>query len=441
MVDAVATCRRRRDARRRYPTRVALSSALLVICAACAATTQVTQPEPATTTPATTIAPIPPGSPDETEATGATATDEPDPTTTTTSSPTTTTIAPPVTVPGVYSHTAVGDMSPAVADAKAYVYVPSNDDGSVTVIDQETMTVVKHYKVGRLVQHVVASWDLTKLYATASGSNHLVEIDPTTGDRGASIPVAAPYNLYFTPDGSTAIVMAERLKRMDFYDRLTWKLKFSVRTPCDGINHADWSADEQWFLATCEFSGQVLKIDSATGSILNVLALPKGAMPQDLRLAPDGTKFYVADMEHGGVWIINADGTEVTGSIETGVGTHGIYPSRDASVVYVTNRGRTAHDVRRRSKPGDGSVSVIDPTSDTVIATWPIPDGGSPDMGGVSADGKRLWLSGRYDAEVYVFDTTTGEVLATIPVPPGPHGLAVFPQPGRYSLGHTGNYR
>ena len=333
-------------------------------------------------------------------------------------------------------------MSPAVANAKNYVYVPSNGDGSVTVIDQETLQIVNHYKVGKLPQHVVASWDLTKLYATVSDSNKLVEIDPTTGKKGASIPVAAPYNLYFTPDGSTAIVMAERLNRIDFYDRLTWKRRMSVSAPCTGVNHADWSADGRWFLATCEFSGDLVKVDTATGEILNVLPLEKGSMPQDLRLAPDGTKFYVADMEHGCVWIIDADGTAVIGSIETGVGAHGIYPSRDASLVYVTNRGRTAaQDVNRRSRPGEGSVSVVDPKTNAVVATWGIPGGGSPDMGGVSADGKRLWLSGRYDSVVYVFDTTTGKVVATIPVPRGPHGLAVFPQPGRYSLGHTGNYR
>jgi YVTN family beta-propeller protein len=332
-------------------------------------------------------------------------------------------------------------MSPAVANAKNYVYVPSNGDGSVTVIDQETMQIVNHYKVGKLPQHVVASWDLTKLYATVSAANRLVEIDPTTGEKGKSIPVAAPYNLYFTPDGSTAIVMAERMNRIDFYDPLTWKRRTSVPVPCDGVNHADWSVDGAWFLATCEFSGDLLKVDTATGEILNVLPLEKGSMPQDLRLAPDGKKFYVADMEHGCVWIIDADGTSVIGSIDTGVGPHGIYPSRDASLMYVTNRGRTAHDTGRRSRPGEGSVSVVDPKTDTVVATWLIPEGGSPDMGGVSADGKRLWLSGRWDAEVYVFDTTTGELVTTIPVPSGPHGLAVFPQPGRYSLGHTGNYR
>jgi YVTN family beta-propeller protein len=194
-------------------------------------------------------------------------------------------------------------------------------------------------------------------------------------------------------------------------------------------------------LVTCEFSGDILKVDTATGKVLNVLPLEKGAMPQDVRLSPTGDEFYVADMEHGCVWIIDATGTTITGSIATGVGPHGIYPSRDASLVYVTNRGRLAHDVRRKSKPGDGSISVINPKTNTVVATWTIPQGGSPDMGGVSADGTRLWLSGRYDDVVYVFDTTTGTLITTIPVPGGPHGLAVFPQPGRYSLGHTANYR
>ena len=416
----------------------------LVIVTSCASKSRATPTvtEPATTTSSSIV----PTTPNETEVVG---TDEPetDPTASTASTAsttsTTTTLAPTTTttVPGVYSHTGVGQMSPAVANAKNYVYVPSNGDGSVTVIDQETMQIVNHYKVGKLPQHVVASWDLTKLYATVSAANRLVEIEPTTGEKGASIPVAAPYNLYFMPDGSTAIVMAERMNRIDFYDPLTWKRRMSVPGPCDGVNHADWSVDGAWFLATCEFSGDLLKVDTATGEILNVLPLEKGSMPQDLRLAPDGKKFYVADMEHGCVWIIDADGTSVIGSIETGVGPHGIYPSRDASLVYVTNRGRTAHDTGRRSRPGEGSVSVVDPKTDTVVATWLIPDGGSPDMGGVSADGKRLWLSGRWDAEVYVFDTTTGELLATIPVPSGPHGLAVFPQPGRYSLGHTGNYR
>lgn len=346
------------------------------------------------------------------------------------------------TVLNVYAKTNVDGLSPAVASAKSYVYVPSNDDGSVTVIDQQTMKVIDHFKVGSLAQHVVPAWDLKTLYALASGANRLVPIDPMTGKPGTPIIVAAPYNLYFTPDGTTAIVMAERLNQIDFYDRLTWKLVRTVKTgECKGVNHADWSADGSFFLATCEFSGHILKVDTMSGEILNTLALDKGAMPQDLRLMADGTKFYIADMHNSGIWILDVTGTKVSGFIATGVGTHGIYPSRDSTRVYITNRGRMADDTRRRSREGDGSVSVIDPTTDKVVTTWTIPGGGSPDMGGISADGNTFWISGRYDSVVYAFDTRNGTMLAKIDVPSGPHGLSVFPQPGQYSLGHTGNFR
>jgi DNA-binding beta-propeller fold protein YncE len=86
-------------------------------------------------------------------------------------------------------------------------------------------------------------------------------------------------------------------------------------------------------------------------------------------------------------------------------------------------------------------VTVLDPATWRILATWPVPGGGSPDMGNVTADGKELWLSGRYDGEVYVFNTATGALTHRIAVGRGPHGLTVWPQPGRFSLGHTGNMR
>ena len=342
----------------------------------------------------------------------------------------------------VYSRTGSGDLSPAVAGAKPYVYVPSNDTGTVTVIDQASLQVIDNYRVGKLVQHVVPSWDLTTLYALASDSNRLVPIDPATGKPGKAINVEAPYNLYFSPDGTQAIVMAERRNSIDIYDPHTWKKVKSVPTkPCVGNNHADWSGDLSFFLVTCEFSGQIVKVDATTDQIVGQIDLGPKAMPQDLRLAPDGSKFYVADMNSAGVWVIDALGTRVIGKIATDVGAHGIYPSRDGRLMYVSNRGRADADGTGPSRDGQGSISVIDPTTDQVMSTWHIPGGGSPDMGGVSADGTQLWLSGRYDSVVYVFSTGDGALLAKIAVPRGPHGLCVFPQPGRFSLGHTGNYR
>jgi DNA-binding beta-propeller fold protein YncE len=152
------------------------------------------------------------------------------------------------------------------------------------------------------------------------------------------------------------------------------------------------------------------------------------ASPQDVKLSPDGQTIYVADQLNGGLWEINPASFRVTGFLRTGAGAHGLYPSRDARVMYVSNRQQ-------------GSVSVVSFRTRRVIRTWQLPMPASPDMGGVSADGKTLWLSGRYDAVVYAINTLTGRLRASIPVGDGPHGLCVWPQPGRYSLGHTGILR
>ena len=244
--------------------------------------------------------------------------------------------------------------------------------------------------------------------------------------------------MYFTPDGRSAIVVAEALKRLDFRDPQTMALQSSLAVPgCAGINHADFSIDGRSVIFTCEYQGRLAKIDLVHRAVLGYLRLSRDGMPQDIRVSPDGRTFFVADMRAGGVFLIDGNTFTEVGFIKTGIGAHGLYPSRDGTKLYVANRGSD-----RVSGPplGKGSVSVIDFATRRVEKTWPIPDGGSPDMGNVSLDGTVLWLSGRYDNMVYAIDTTQGHVRS-IPVGKEPHGLSVWPQPGRYSLGHTGNLR
>ena len=350
---------------------------------------------------------------------------------------------PPVPDPkNLYSETTAGKLSTAVAGHRELVYVPHVQSNNVYVIDPETFTVVDKFRVGLNPQHVVPSWDLQTLWVTNNAERttkgSLTPIDPKTGKPGAPVDVADPYNMYFSPDGQSAIVVAEALKRLDFRDPKTMKLQYSIPAPgCAGINHADFSIDGKFAIFTCEFSKGLVKIDLVNRKVMSYLKLSKGGMPQDIRVSPDGAKFYVADMHADGIFVIDGATFKETGFINTGKGTHGIYPSRDGKKLYVANRG--SHKIHGH-KGGPGSVSVVDFATEKVEATWKIPGGGSPDMGNVSADGKTLWLSGRYDHVVYAFDTTTGEARV-IKVGIEPHGLAVWPQPGRYSLGHTGNMR
>lgn len=372
---------------------------------------------------------------------------------------------PPVKDPAnLYSEAAANRLSPAVAGALSRVYVPDRITGDVFVIDPATFKVVDRYRVGVNPQHVVPSWDLKTLWVAnnAEGSDRgsLTPIDPLTGKPGTPVTVDDPYNLYFTPDGRSAIVVAEAHRRLDLRDPRTMELQTSIETPdCPGINHGDFSIDGRYAIFTCEYAGRVVKIDLVNRTVVGYLQLIKpglptevvrgpdgkeqtictswNGMPQDIRVSPDGKLFFVADMMADGVHVVDGEHFRQIDFIPTGVGAHGLYPSRDGTRLYVANRGSNKVNGPPR---GPGSVSVIDFATRRVEATWPVPGGGSPDMGNVTADGHYLWLSGRFDRSVYAFDTRTGEVTI-IRVGKEPHGLTVWPQPGRYSLGHTGNLR
>ena len=330
----------------------------------------------------------------------------------------------------VYAADGPNQLATAVVNDPPRVYVPNLQSNTVTVIDQATNKVIQTIPVGQQPQHVVPSYDLKTLWVNNDKGNSLTPIDPQTGAVGAAVPVEDPYNLYFTPDGTRAVVMAEALKKMDFRDPHTMALLHSMPVPCSGLNHMDFAPDGRSAVAACEFDGQLLQVDMTNGQEKVLQTLKVGGMPQDVKLSPDGSVFYVADMQNNGVHVIDAQKFTEIAFLKTGKGAHGLYPSRDATKLYVSNRG-------------EGSITVIDFATRTIVAKWVFDNGkGSPDMGGVSADGKVLWLSGRYDNVLYAIDTTTGKLI-TSPIKVGrePHGACVWPQPGRYSLGHTGVMR
>src|SRR5712691_12511019 len=175
---------------------------------------------------------------------------------------------PPVVDPrNIYSETTAGKLSPATAGALSRVYVPNIKSGDVYVIDPATFQVVDHFVVGGNPQHVIPSWDLKTLWIAGSAERNLsgilTPIDPKTGKPGTTVKVPDAYNLYFTPDGHSAIVVAEALKRLEFSDPQTMKVQYNINTPtCAGINHADFSIDGRYVVFTCEFAGGgLVKID------------------------------------------------------------------------------------------------------------------------------------------------------------------------------------
>lgn len=337
---------------------------------------------------------------------------------------------PPVVGNNVYTAAGAGMLSPKVAHEPAYLYVPNSFGAPITtVIDQRTHKIVRILRTGLLSQHVTASWDLTTLYVDASESNQLTAINPHTGRVEGRIPMTRPYNLYFTPNGKQAVVMAEQDNEIIFTTPHTFKRVAVVKdSSCQGPNHADFSANGRFFVVTCEFSGSLIEVSTLGHRVIGRLSLGPGSQPQDVRLSPDGRTFYVADMGRNRLDRVSWRSFRLGGYTRMPRMPHGIYPSRDGKDLYVSDRGA-------------GEVSVVSLATNKIVDTWKLPGGGSPDMGGISADGKTLWLSGRNDGYVYGWNTATGRLIARIKVGGSPHGIAVWPQPGRYSLGHTGNMR
>jgi len=332
----------------------------------------------------------------------------------------------------IYAADGPNMLSSVVKDFPERVYVPNHGANTLSEIDPKTFKVIRTFRTPKGPQHVVPSWDLKTLWVNDNEGNYLTPIDPMTGLPGKSIYVHDPYNLYFTPNGKYAIVMAEADKQIVFRDPHTMAIKKEVPVPCDGVNHADWTKDGNYFVVSCEFSGQLLLMDTAKMEVVKTIKLPhtynKMPMPQDVKISSDGSTFYIADMMSNGVWVMPADNFGQLSFIKTGNGAHGIYVTRDAKNMLITNRG-------------EGSVSVLRLSDNKLTSKWKIPGGGSPDMGGISADGTQFWVTGRYNNVVYVFDIVQGKFLRKIAVGKEPHGLAYYPQPGRYSLGHTGVFR
>jgi YVTN family beta-propeller protein len=326
----------------------------------------------------------------------------------------------------VYASTLSGTVPCPLCDLPPRVYVPNSTAGTVDVIDPTTFQVIDHYAVGAIPHHVAPAWDMRELYVDNEGSSSLTVLDIHTGKPTRTISIPFPYNLYFTPDGTKAVDVVERLQRIEFRDPHDWHLLGSVGIPWPGADHLDFSADGSYLMISTEWSGVVARVDVINMRLAGSVWV--GGLPIDVRLSPDGRYFYVTNQGRMGVSVIDPVAMKEIQFIPTGRGAHGLQVSRDTKSLYVSNRL-------------EGTFSVIDFESRSVVAKWHIRGGGSPDMLQLSPDGTQLWASGRYHRTVYVMNTANGDTIARIAVGSEDHGLTYFPNVGSHSLGHNGVYR
>ena len=188
---------------------------------------------------------------------------------------------PPVTDPNdIYAADHAGMLSPIVRDFPERVYVPNTESNSVSVIDPKTYKVIATLTVGNQPQHVVPSWDLKTLWVLNDMSNSLTAIDPVTGKLGKPYPVDDPYNMYFTPDGKYAIVVAEALQRLMFRDAQTMKLVNSPRGPLQGRRPYGFLSRRPLLHCNLRVKEKFIKVDVESQRVVGWIDIRRDAMPR-----------------------------------------------------------------------------------------------------------------------------------------------------------------
>jgi DNA-binding beta-propeller fold protein YncE len=329
--------------------------------------------------------------------------------------------------PNVYAATGPGMLGPASRDVPPRVYVPNAATGTADVIDQRTGRLLGRVRTGGAPALIQPGWNLRRLWVFDLVNETAMPIAPQSTHRGEALRISSPGPLYFTADGRDAFLMAGRHARIDFRHPVTMEPRGAVRVPCRGATSADYSADASFLVASCPGSGRLIRVDPARRSVTTALRLPAGSHPGELRLAPDGRTFLVADTAKGGLWQVDAARLRVTGFVRTGPGAHGLVLDRRSEHLYVLG--------------SDGTVWAVHLATRRVSRLWRTPSGRSPLAGGVSAGGETLWLSDPASGTVYAVSARTGRTLHTVKVGGRPGSPCVFPQPARYSLGGPGLYR
>ncbi len=285
------------------------------------------------------------------------------------------------------------------------VIVLNSGEGTVSVIDRATRKLVNTFNVGKEPHHLISTLKDDELVVANAASNDLVFLDPISGEVKRRLPrIIDPYQLGYTADGKWFLSISLRLDRVDIYSMPNYELKARIavaKTP----SHVSFSADSKFAYVTLQDSNEVVALDMTTHK--EVWRVKTGRTPAGIWTSPQGLLF-VGIMGQDFVEVIDPVKRETVKKIVTGRGAHNIFPMGDGQNVLVSNRV-------------DGTITKVD--YKTYAVSKPIKVGNGVDCMEVSADGKEVWATVRWEARVAVIDMTGQKPIEYIPVGRSPHGI------------------
>jgi YVTN family beta-propeller protein len=183
--------------------------------------------------------------------------------------------------------------------------------------------------------------------------------------------------------------------------------------------------------------GYVANLDDDTVSVIDtarntvVATIPVGGFPDGVATTPDGTRAYVTNNFDSNISVIDTASNTVVATIPVGLAPSGIAITPDATDSYERDN-RHHQPLAYVTNAADNTVSVIDTTSNKVLATIPV--GQDPTGVAITSDGTQAYVTNQLDDSVSVIDTANNKVVATIPGFVIPTGVAVTPD-GTHTYG------
>jgi YVTN family beta-propeller protein len=203
------------------------------------------------------------------------------------------------------------------------LYVTTELENSVTVIDPATLKIVGSIPTGQRQSHMLAiSRDGRRGYTCNVGAGSVSVLDLDAGKLVATIPVAAMIQrISLSVDGRLAFTADQTALRLAVIDTATNAVSASIPLPGLGFGTTP-TPDGRWLLVTLPALNEVGFVDLATMKVVQTVAVPKA--PQEILIAPDGSAAYVSCDANKQVAVIDLAGRRVAKLIDVGAVDDGL---------------------------------------------------------------------------------------------------------------------
>ena len=211
---------------------------------------------------------------------------------------------------------------PVFGPRDGLLYVTTELDKSVTIIDPHSLKIVGKVSTGQAESHMLAiNPDGSKGYTANVGPGTVSVLDFTARKTLTVIPVAGHVQrISLSPDGHWAFTSDTEKPRLAVIDTTTNKVDRWITLPGTGYGTAP-TPDGKLLLVAIPGTNEVAVVDIATMRVARTLKVPPS--PQEVLLRPDGRAAYVSCSASHQIAAIQIDDWSVK-LIEAGRGADGL---------------------------------------------------------------------------------------------------------------------